>query len=62
MTIEGGVTSVNFTWLRGRKVPTYTVVTSEPVIVPPDPDRQFILYVDASQFATGAVLYQLDLE
>jgi len=38
------------------------LVTSEPVIVPPDPDRQFILYVDASQFATGAVLYQPDLE
>src|SRR5712672_3716053 len=38
------------------------LVTSEPVIIPPDPDRQFILYVDASQFATGAVLYQPDLE
>src|SRR6267154_614221 len=38
------------------------LVTSEPVIVPPDPDRQFILYVDASQFATGTVLYQPDLE
>jgi len=38
------------------------LVTSEPVIVPPDPNRQFILYVDASQFATGAVLYQPDLE
>jgi len=38
------------------------LVTSEPVIVPPDPDQQFILYVDASQFTTGAVLYQPDLE
>jgi len=38
------------------------LVTLEPVIVPPDPDRQFILYVNASQFATGAVLYQPDLE
>jgi len=38
------------------------LVTSEPVIVPPDPDQQFILYVDASQFATGTILYQPDLE
>jgi len=38
------------------------LVTSEPVIVPPDPERQFILYIDASQFATGTVLYQPDQE
>jgi RNase H-like domain found in reverse transcriptase len=38
------------------------LVTSEPVIVPPDPEQQFILYVDASQFATGAILYQADQE
>jgi len=38
------------------------LVTSEPVMVPLDPNRQFILYVDVSQFATGAVLYQPDLE
>jgi len=38
------------------------LVTSEPGIVPPDPTDSFILYVDASQFATGAVLYQPDLE
>jgi len=38
------------------------LVTSEPVIVPPDTDQQFILYVDASQFATGAILYQADKE
>jgi len=38
------------------------LVTSEPVIVPPDTDQQFILYVYASQFATGAILYQADKE
>jgi hypothetical protein len=36
------------------------MVISEPVLVPPDTDQQFILYVDASQFATGAILYQAD--
>jgi hypothetical protein len=36
------------------------IVTSEPVLVPPDQERQFILEVDASQFATGAILYQAD--
>jgi len=34
----------------------------EPVIVPPNTDQQFILYVDASQFTTGAILYQADKE
>jgi len=38
------------------------LVTSEPVIIPPDTDQQFILYIDASQFATGAILYQADKE
>jgi RNase H-like domain found in reverse transcriptase len=38
------------------------LVTSEPIIVPPDPDQQFIPYVDASQFTTGAILYQADQE
>jgi len=38
------------------------LVTSEPVIVPPDTNEQFILYVDASQFATGAILYQANKE
>jgi len=38
------------------------LVVSEPVIVPPDTNEQFILYVDASQFATGAILYQADKE
>jgi len=38
------------------------LVTSEPVLVPPDTNEQFILYVDASQFATGAILYQADKE
>jgi len=36
------------------------IVTSEPVLVPPDQDRQFILEVDASQYAMGAILYQAD--
>jgi len=38
------------------------LITSEPVLVPPDTNEQFILYVDASQFATGAILYQADKE
>jgi len=38
------------------------LIISEPVIVPPDTNEQFILYVDASQFATGAILYQADKE
>src|SRR5712672_1767139 len=38
------------------------LVTSEPVLIPPDTNEQFILYVDASQFATGAILYQADKE
>jgi hypothetical protein len=38
------------------------LVTSEPVIVPPDTDQQFVLFTDASQFATGAILYQADKE
>jgi RNase H-like domain found in reverse transcriptase len=37
-------------------------VTSEPVLVPPDSTRQFVLEVDASQYATGAILYQADLK
>jgi RNase H-like domain found in reverse transcriptase/Integrase zinc binding domain len=36
------------------------IVTSEPVLVPPDTTRQFILEVDASQYATGAILFQAD--
>jgi hypothetical protein len=38
------------------------LVTSKPVLIPPEPDQQFILYVDTSQFATGAILYQADKE
>jgi RNase H-like domain found in reverse transcriptase/Reverse transcriptase (RNA-dependent DNA polymerase) len=38
------------------------IVTSEPVLVPPDLTRQFILEVDTSQYATGAILHQADLE
>jgi hypothetical protein len=36
------------------------IVTSEPVLVPPDTAQQFILEVDASQYATGAILFQAD--
>ena len=36
------------------------IVTSEPVLVPPRQNEQFILEVDASQYATGAILYQAD--
>src|SRR6266850_1539669 len=36
------------------------IITSEPVLVSPDQDRQFILKVNASQYATGAILYQVD--
>jgi len=38
------------------------LVVSEPVLIPPDTNEQFILYVDASQFTTGAILYQADKE
>ena len=34
------------------------IVTSSPVLVAPDQDRQFELEVDASQFAIGAILWQ----
>src|SRR5487761_639035 len=33
-------------------------VTTEPVLVPPDPNRQFELETDASPFATGAIIFQ----
>jgi len=36
------------------------IVTSEPVLVSPDQNEQFILEVDASQYATGVILYQAD--
>jgi hypothetical protein len=36
------------------------IVTSEPVLVPPQQNKQFILEVDASQYATRAILYQAD--
>ena len=35
-------------------------VTHAPVLVCPDPSRQFELEVDASQIATGGILYQRD--
>jgi len=33
-------------------------ITSTPVLIRPDPSKQFELEVDASQIATGAILYQ----
>jgi hypothetical protein len=36
------------------------VVTSGPVLVAPDQDRQFKLEVDASQYALGGILWQQD--
>ena len=36
------------------------LITSAPVLVKPDPSRQFELEVDASQIGTGAILYQRD--
>jgi len=38
----------------------HDIVTSEPVLVPPDQDQQFILEVNRSQYTTGAILYQAD--
>jgi hypothetical protein len=35
-------------------------ITSEPVLISPDQDQQFILEVDTLQYATGAILYQAD--
>ena len=35
-------------------------ITHAPVLVKPDPSRQFELEVDASQIGTGAILYQRD--
>jgi len=35
-------------------------ITHPPVLVKPDPSRQFELEVDASQIGTGAILYQRD--
>jgi len=37
-----------------------TLITSSPVLVKPDPSRQFELEVDTSQIGTGAILYQRD--
>ena len=35
-------------------------VTSAPVLIWPDPSKQFEMEVDASQIATGTILYQHD--
>ena len=39
-------------------VTLWNIITSEPVLISPDQERQFILEVDASQYVTGAILYQ----
>ena len=35
-------------------------MTNPPVLVKPNPDKQFELKVDASQVGTGTILYQWD--
>jgi len=55
--------TTNFDWTLACTTALVTlcdIITSEPVLVPPDQDWQFILEVDASQYATGAILYQAD--
>jgi hypothetical protein len=37
-------------------------VTSNPVLLCPDYKKPFVLEVDASQYATGAILYQQDTD
>jgi hypothetical protein len=52
-----------FTWTPEHRASLDTlidIVTSSPVIVALDQDRQFELEVDASQFAIGAILWQRD--
>ncbi len=34
------------------------ITLNDPILYRPDPLKQFILGVDASAFATGAILYQ----
>ena len=36
------------------------ILTNEPVLTHPDPNKEFELEVDASNFATGAILFQRD--
>jgi RNase H-like domain found in reverse transcriptase len=36
------------------------IVTLEPILVPPDTSRQFILEVDTFQYAMGEILFQAD--
>ena len=61
------------TWLTGKDIPfewgpeqlkaqerIIHTITHAPVLVKPDPSRQFELEVDASQIGTGAILYQWD--
>jgi hypothetical protein len=53
----------DFRWTDGcRKALQWLkdIVTSEPVLAPPRQNEQFILEVDASQYVTGAILYQAD--
>ena len=36
------------------------IITNDPILRPPDMDRQFHLDIDASGYAVGGILYQLD--
>jgi len=36
------------------------LVTTQPVLIHPDPNKTFELEVDASNYATGAILFQRD--
>jgi hypothetical protein len=36
------------------------ILTTEPILTHPDPEKPFELEVDASDYATGAILFQCD--
>src|SRR4029077_19546134 len=55
--------NVPFVWGQEQKYAQdkiITMITNAPVLVKPDPSRQFELETDASQVGTGAILYQRD--
>jgi len=54
---------VPFKWGPKQKAAQQEIIkriTNPPILVKPDPDKQFELEVDASQVGTGAILYQRD--
>jgi len=54
---------VPFEWGSKQKAAQQEIIkriTNPPVLVKPNPDKQFELKVDASQVGTGAILYQRD--